>query len=334
MRTVADIGELGLLARIRDWTRADELAPPAGLGDDAAVLATDGTPLVLTVDILAEGVDFDRRYAPWELVGRKAAAVNLSDVAAMGAEPAALLVALSVPASMPIEDVADLFKGLQYRADRAHARIIGGDLSEPPAGDAGLTITVTAVGRARERPATRAGARPGDRVCVTGTFGDSALGLRLLRDGRADSGVDAAYVCERHLDPEPRLECGAALAGKVHAMIDVSDGLAVDLGHVLEASGAGATIDLAEVPRSDAFRNLAPDDAESLILHGGEDYELLFTWPAEQSLPDSVGNIPLHAIGTVTAEPGLRVRGPDGAERTVTPTGWEHFHGRGSDGEH
>src|SRR5512138_1372885 len=236
-----------------------------GPGDDAAVVrAPPGEDLVATVDAVVEGVHFDARFAPAD-VGWKALAVNLSDLAAMGARPLHALVALGLPPGTPAATVAGIARGLGACA-RAHGTAIaGGNVTR--ASD--LSVTVTVLGAVPEgRALLRAGARPGDLVAVTGTVGDAAL-------GRTPGAARALALRQRR--PTPRLAAGRALAGIARAAIDVSDGLVQDLGHVCAASGVGARIGAADLPLSAAYRRAARRLADPLAaaLGGGEDYELV-----------------------------------------------------------
>lgn len=270
-----------------------------GIGDDAAEILvsarrasgsgrrgrTGARTLVVTKDLLLEGVHFERRYHPPRLLGRKALAVNLSDIAAMGARPLAAFLGLAIPSRYPGAEIEAVLRGLLDLAAATGTLLAGGDTS---ASRSGLVLSVTVVGVAPPSGAVRrAGARPGDRLYVTGTLGDSALGLALLARGRRLPGARGAeaVLLRRHLDPTPRLVEGAAIGSRAlaSAMIDLSDGLAADLGHLCEASRVGARVELSRLPRSRAYRALAPRLAAGDLLApavgGGEDYELLFAVP-------------------------------------------------------
>lgn len=295
-----------------------------GVGDDAAVLAVPpGMQLVVTTDTLVAGVHFPERTHPAD-IGHKALAVNLSDLAAMGAAPAWFTLNLTVPNADP--DWLDPFsKGLLQLAREHRIRLVGGDTTRGP-----LTLTVSAFGLVPAGAALlRAGARPGDGIYVTGVLGDAAVGLRFLHGGFDLPEEYRAAVLARLNRPMPRVREGQALRGLASACIDVSDGLLADLGHILEASGQGATIELMRLPVSLAFRAAFAQLGWSLALAGGDDYELCFTVPAEREPA-------LHAvsarfacgatrIGQIEAEPGLRVRDQAGGLYAYENMGYNHF---------
>jgi thiamine-monophosphate kinase len=300
-----DLGEFGFLRRVREWI------PDAPLDDDAAVLLpSPGASLVATTDILVEGLHFRTDWSSAADIGYKAAAVNISDLAAMGARPRWLLVALGVPASTEIAFLEELYAGL----GESGIQIVGGDTV---ASDR-LELAVTALGELDGPPLTRAGARPGDVLAVTGPLGRAAAGVNLLLGPRYD-GIrpeDVMSCLDAHRRPQARVIEGAALrrAG-AHAALDVSDGLASDVRRMCESSGVGADIDV--VPVADDARRVADArgwDAQRLALAGGEDYELLVAIPGGFECP-----VALIEIGRIV-DGGLSLRGepmPEG--------GWEHF---------
>lgn len=298
---------------VRPGARADVVL---GIGDDAALLLPPpGQELAITTDTLLEGVHFPADLGPDDL-GWRALAVNLSDLAAMGAEPAWATLALSLPAPQAawLERFAAGFFEL---ADSCGLALVGGDTVRGP-----LSITVQAIGHVPAGAAMRrAGARTGDVVAVTGTLGLAAAALR-LRDGGSPPG----FVARRLTRPQPRLAEGRALRAMASACIDVSDGLAADLGHVLAASDCGATLDAALVPGPPDLPGLG-DGPLDLALHGGDDYELCFccppqAWPALAATP---GLESCTRIGVVEASPGLRLREADGQVRDLEPRGYRHF---------
>ena len=310
-RTVADLGEFGLIARI---TAGRELLPGTllGPGDDAAVLAAADGRVVVTTDVLVEGVHFRLDWSTPHQVGRKAVAANLADVAAMGAVPTALVVGLAVPGRTPISTVDGLAAGMWAQAAQAGAGIVGGDVVS----SAQLVVSVTALGDLRGRaPVTRSGARPGNVLGLCGRLGWSAAGLALLRQGfRSPLAVIVA-----HCAPEPPYGAGpqAASAGAT-AMIDISDGLVADAGHVAEASGVGIDIDSAALPVASQLVEVASAlgaDARHWVLTGGEDHALLASFPAGVALP-----VGWTQVGVVREGRGVTV---DGGE--VLAGGWEHF---------
>ena len=278
----------------------------AGVGDDCAVVRVPGgQELVVTTDTLNAGVHFPEETAP-EAVGHKALAVNLSDLAAAGAEPAWFTLALSLPEAE--SDWADGFaRGLRQLAEDTGLALVGGDTVRGP-----LAVTIQALGLVPAGTAlNRRGARPGDGLYVTGTLGDAGLGLRLaLGRSQLDDAADAAYLRERLDRPSPRLAAGARLRAVASAAIDVSDGLAADLGHLLEASGVGATVEVEALPLSGPLCAAVADPQERarLALESGDDYELCFTLAdADRAVLDTVAaHCPVTRVGTVEPEPGLR----------------------------
>src|SRR5512138_728353 len=300
-RAHAKAGEFALIDRFVRAVPAAGRGVAVGPGDDAAVLRLPaGEELVATVDAVVDGVHFDRR-STWADVGWKALAVNLSDLAAMGARPLFALVALALPQRTSRARVLRVAAGLGACARAYRVPIAGGNVSR--AGE--LSVTVTAVGAVPEgRAVLREGARPGDLVAVTGTVGDAALGLL--------PGAPAALAL-RQRRPVPRLEAGTALAPLVRAAVDVSDGLAQDLGHLCRASGVGARIGAADLPLSAAYRRAvagAPDPFAA-ALAGGEDYELVVAIaPASLEAARAAAaraRTPLTVVGRFFRGRGVRV---------------------------
>jgi len=322
-----ELGEFGLIDRI-----ARQVSPAPGvmigIGDDAAAVEpAAGRVTLVTSDMLTEGIHFDLAFSPPELLGRKSLAVNLSDIAAMGGNPRHFLLSLAIPSHLPVEFIDRFSGGLLALAGEFGVTLIGGDTC---ASREGLVISVTAMGEQLPHlVVSRGGARPGDLVFVTGTLGDSALGLRLLREG-----ISSGPAVMKHLDPPPRVREGTALAGAgiPSAMIDVSDGLLADLGHILHLSGTGARIDLARIPLSAPCPPLPAgpgDDPYLLPLAGGEDYELLFTAPPARHgeaarLMEQLGTR-LSVIGEITPSGGLQVVAGDGTPYRPASSGYNHF---------
>ncbi len=321
---LAELGEFGLIDRIK----AHVAASPSvllGIGDDAAALVpTQGFVTLITSDMLLEGVHFDLSFCDPHTLGRKSLSVNLSDVAAMGARPRHFLLGVALPKDVPLEFMDGFMAGMLEQAERFGATLVGGDTC---ASKGGLAISVTALGEQRpELVLKRSGARPGDLVCVTGTVGDAAAGLNLLMRGDRDG-----FLVARQLDPTPRVEAGVALAeaGCVTAMIDVSDGVLQDLGHICEMSGVGARLELAKLPLSDEYRSECVEDPFALALSGGEDYELLFCVPqgrdAEAAAVCARAGVPVSVIGTVTTGSGIELTAPDGTSYRAPRRGFDHF---------
>lgn len=315
------MSEFALIAAIRRRVADTREDVVLGIGDDAALLDVPaGSRLVACTDTLVEGVHFLRGTAPADL-GWKSLAVNLSDLAAMGAKPAWALLALTLPDGNAafVDGFADGFAAL---AGAHGVALVGGDTTQGP-----LTITVTALGFVPvDRALQRAGAHAGDAVFVTGTPGDAAAALRLLQDGR----VPGPVLLARLRRPTPRVAAGLALRGVATACIDVSDGLVADLGHVCAASGVGAEIELAALPLSRTLSVAFDANAcHRFALAGGDDYELCFTAPAARA--DAVMHagatldLPVTCIGRVVAGQGVRVLDAHGNTFAVPHAGWEHF---------
>jgi thiamine-monophosphate kinase len=320
--------EFRLIDRIRELTAQARDDVRIGIGDDAAVLApSSGKELAVAIDTLVEGVHFPPGTAAAD-IGWKALAVNLSDLAAMGASPAWALLALTLP-SADAAFVEGFAEGFAKLAQPHRLALVGGDTTRGP-----LTISVAVHGFVPPGQAlTRAGARVGDAVLVTGTLGDAAAGLHALQhpprddDGRAGL---RGFLIERLNRPTPRLAVGTALRGQATACVDVSDGLLADLGHICAASGVAAEIEAALLPRSSALLELYDDTtALHFALSGGDDYELCFTAPAARVAELQAGLARLGCgatkIGRIVEGEGVRVRAADGAPLATDRPGWEHF---------
>lgn len=293
-----------------------------GIGDDAALLHVPvDHELAATTDSLLPGVHFPADLTA-DAVGHRALAANLSDLAAMGAEPAWVLLALTLP-EVDEAWLAGFSRGFFTLATKHRVTLVGGNIAKGP-----LNITITAQGFVPKGQAlTRKGAQPDDLIFVTGHPGDAAAGLRLLQSGKADM-QDACL--RRFAYPEPRIEAGMALRGLARSCIDISDGLVADLGHVLDASGVGATILTAKLPLSKRLVQLhGMEAAVTLALTGGDDYELLFTAPRERQSEIERRlkglDCPVACIGSVDAQPGLRCLEASGHGLTLTETGYTHF---------
>ena len=294
---------------------------PVGIGDDGAVLNPGSGEHAWVVDTINEGVHFTLG-SPGRAVGHRTLAVNLSDMVAMGAAPRWALMSLSLPEpdGVWLDDFCDGFFEL---AERAETHLAGGDLTR-----GSLAVTVTLLGPLHGERVLRSGARPGDRVLVSGTLGDARGGLEQVRRGQRDPGPDEARLVDRYRFPEPRLELAPLLPGRATAAIDVSDGLAADAGHIAEASGVGVQLDVAAVPLSSALRGVFPDQAQEYALYGGDDYEILCTVPPED-LTDLIesaaaAGVNLSEVGEVIEGSGISLSGvPGGAPGTHA--GHDHF---------
>ena len=293
-----------------------------GPGDDAAVIRpVRGSLEVLTTDALVDGIHFDLRFVPPDAVGHRALAVNLSDLAAMGAEPRAALLSLLLPDDLDVGTIDGILDGMLALAARYRVALVGGNITRTTGP---LAIDVTATGSVRPRRVlTRAGARPGDDVYVSGTVGSAAAGLALLRAGFA-AGEGSNSCVERYLRPDPRVRLGMLLGRNraASSCIDLSDGLADAARQIAEPSGVGITIDAANVP-------LAGDRTElNRAIAAGDDYELLFTSrPAHRGrlrgVRQQAGDLPITKIGVVTKGRDVLLRDAEGTHEM--PRGYEHF---------
>jgi len=329
-----DLGEFGLLGSLGLF--GSHLPPGwVGPGDDAAVLPSPGGSLLLTTDLLVEGVHFRRATTSPEDLGYKAVAVNASDVAAMGGRPLAFTISLAAPPELEVSWVERLYSGLGQGAAAFTCPLAGGDTSSAPQ----VFLSIALLGTApRPGPVLRSGGRAGDDLFLTGTLGESALGLRLLEAGTPLDTPGRQRLAGRHLRPQPRLALGAALGeeGLADALIDVSDGLLQDLAHVIRASGTGAEVWAERLPISAPLaaeaRRLGLDPLD-LILAGGEDYELLFAAPpAHRGRVFSAGRrtgTALRRIGRLIEEPGLGVLRRGKPLPLPSAPGFDHFAVRG-----
>ena len=290
------LGEFGLIRRIRDAFQVP--GGYLGIGDDCAVLPqADGRQTLVTTDMLVKGNHFLREDIPPKLLGWKSGAVNFSDIAAMGGTPEGSFLSVALPKGLDSDWMDAFVEGYREVSALCGAPLLGGDTTFSPDR---ICINVTVLGSCPAGTARlRSTAQPGDLVCVTGPLGDSGGGLKVILGGLERTGA-AGVLVERHYRPVPRVREGQVLAGTpgVHAMMDISDGIASDLRHILEASGVGAEIDTQALPLSAELRAVSGRqgwDAVEIALTGGEDYELLFTM-AEGTSPD----LPHTVIGRIT----------------------------------
>ena len=323
--------EFSLIDRIRERTAQARDDVRLGIGDGAALLAVPaGQELAVAIDTLVDGVHFPRGTAPAD-IGWKALAVNLSDLAAMGASPAWALLALTLPASDSVEGINafidGLAEGFAQLAQPHRLALVGGDTTRGP-----LALSVAVHGFVPPGQALRrAGARVGDAVLVTGTLGDAAAGLYLLQHARSeDTNAHRDYLIGRLNRPTPRLAVGMALRGRANACIDVSDGLLADLGHICTASDVGAELDAALLPHSSALLSLFDENsARDFALSGGDDYELCFAVPSTRvaDVQADLARLGCGAtrIGRLVEGHGVRVRGADGEWLELEQQGWDHF---------
>jgi thiamine-monophosphate kinase len=335
MTTVSSLTESELVERIRG-----RLPPPPdwlliGIGDDAAVIAAARNRLeVLTIDAVVEGVHFDRSFTPPAAIGHRALAVNLSDLAAMGAEPRLALLSLALPADLPCADFDVLIEATAALARRHGVHIVGGNLTRSPGP---LMLDVMAAGSVKRRQAlTRAGARPGDELYVTGSLGAAAAGLGMLKQpGVAADGATTgpSNLCiKRYLYPDPRVRPGVMLARSraATACIDLSDGLGDGVRRLTEASQVGAIVDAAALPvEPDARDWFARRDADPVhaAITGGDDYELLFAvrprLRGRMTAAARHGGAPITRIGVCTQDRAVVLRTADGD--AAWPGGYTHF---------
>ena len=358
---IRELGEDALIARLTEDFKTEALGGPGdskqpeypailkALGDDASVtLVSKETCQLVTIDTLSEGTHFDLGYTPPFYLGRKAVSVSLSDIAAMGGVPGYLLTAVSLPPELNVDFALELYRGIRECAEEYGVSLIGGNTAKART----IAITTVVIGEAKKDEVVyRAGAAPGDTVFVTGTLGDSALGLKALKEAKRD--IDEIPPVKgpfkdavmKHLDPTPRVDVGRLIAGKglATSMTDLSDGLLRDLGHIAAASRVSATVELAKLPLSGELKEHIRQypDSVHLALAGGEDYELLFTAAPEKSglveaLKDETG-LRVSAIGHIgpvtpvtkeTEDPkaeAVKVVTPDGSPFQALETGYDHF---------
>jgi thiamine-monophosphate kinase len=333
-KTLNDIGEGGIIQLIQE--KGPSRLPSRvkkGIGDDCAVLETAGdTLLLVTADTLIEEIHFTAKTLPPEALGWKALAVNISDIAAMGGTPQTAFLSIGIKPETEVSFIDSFMAGFQALARKTDIVLAGGDTVESPSS---AVIAITLLGDCvPERLVYRSGARVGDDIWVTGPLGNAAAGLFLLLNKKASELSGYESLIAAHQKPIPRLKAGKALgkSGLAHAMIDVSDGIAKDLGHICEESRTGALLQATSIPMSDELLRLGPQVEKSPLewaLRGGEDYELLFTAsPANEekvvSLTTKVSGRPASKIGTITQEDGIWLDTDKGKE-PLEPGGYVHF---------
>jgi thiamine-monophosphate kinase len=332
------LGEFGLIDRIRNNARQANSSTILGIGDDAAVLAPDNKEVVISTDLLAEGVHFDLTFAPLKHLGYKSVAVNVSDIVAMCAVPTQVVISLAIPGRFSVEAIEEFYEGVRAACEQYGVDLVGGDTTSSRSG---LVVSVTAIGLVEKGAAVlRSGAQEHDLICVTGDLGAAYLGLQVLSREKAAFEADPdmqpelsgyEYVLQRQLRPEARLEVSRLL--REHgisptSMIDISDGLASELRHLSKASGLGADIYADKLPLD--HRTLAVGeefriDPLTCALHGGEDYELLFTVRQQDyEAITSINEVSVigHMRSTGTT---LDLITKGGTRVNISPEGWQHF---------
>jgi thiamine-monophosphate kinase len=329
-----DVGEFGLIERLRAaLPRVADARMLLGIGDDAAVWRAPSGYAIATTDTMVAGVHFLPGRVAWRDVGWKAMAANVSDIAAMGGTPGFALVTLCVPSDTAIETVEALYGGLGECAEAYGVAVAGGDIVASPV----VTITIALYGE----PAVSADGSPmllrrdaalaGDVIAVSGVLGGSAGGLRVLLDAAVPRDVARQRLVERHMRPQPRIDAGrAAVDAGVRSAIDISDGLLQDLGHICDASDVSADVSLAQVPLDPDLVGAYPDDATSLALSGGEDYELLLIGTSD-AIAGVHSRVPVIVIGEIvdrrSGGDAVRCLDDAGNEVRFASTGWDHLKG-------
>jgi thiamine-monophosphate kinase len=341
-RRQAPVSEIGEFQLIRTLARG--FSPPRshtliGMGDDAALLAHPSSAhLVISTDLLVENIHFSKHTSSFYDLGYKAAVANLSDVAAMGATPTYILVAVALPSHVKYGDWKDLYRGLSVPCKAHGVQLVGGDTS---ASDSSLFLAITILGQVEPgRALTRSGAHEGDVIYVSGSLGNSAAGLACLTQQASLENISPLrqpmkFLIRRHLQPTPRIALGRLLSSRrlASAALDLSDGLSGDITHLCQQSQVGALIQTASLPLSPqliAYASQVNIDPLAWALHGGEEYELLFTVPQKKQhrleLAVKQLRIPATAIGVITSRrSGIQVTRPDGRTLKLVPKSYVHF---------
>jgi thiamine-monophosphate kinase len=316
--------EKGLIAAIKEEFSLEKTDVFLGIGDDAAVVKIGHKNAIITKDLLVEGTHFLHRSHPPYFLGRKSINVNLSDIAAMGGAPAYVLLGLGIPSKLEIKWVEQFFSGVKSVVEKEKIVLVGGDVVRAQK----ITISVTAVGHG-EKVIKRSGAKPGHILYVSGTLGDAAQGLRMLKNGiRIGSGRKNDLFLKAFLDPAPQLALGRMLSRSdlASAMIDISDGLSVDTGHLCQESLCGAEIFVNKIPVSSQLYSVRKN-AHTIALHGGEDYQLLFTIPPEKESQISKvkKKFQLTPIGRMIKERNIFVIDKRNRRKDLSVKGFQHF---------
>jgi thiamine-monophosphate kinase len=308
--------ELELIQRIRRAAARGRQKSGHGIGDDCAVLTVPPRhEILVTTDFSLEDVHFRRAWHPPDSVGHRCLARGLSDIAAMGGTPHSAFLSLALPHDLPQRWVDDFIRGFLKLAKRYSVTLAGGDTAQSPDGILADIIVVGAVPTGKA--ILRSGARAGDLIYASGTLGASVATLQQLRSGKKLRPSSHP----RHFYPDPRIALGRYLREKklASAMIDTSDGLSTDLRHICDESGVGAVIERPTLPAVD------DEDGLQYALHGGEDYELLFTAPPTRRIPPTIAGVPITRIGEITRARQIKLQNPDGKSQPLRPGGWQHF---------
>jgi thiamine-monophosphate kinase len=319
--------EKALIAQIRhlakSLARGSRQGVVKGIGDDCAILRpAPEEELLVTTDFSLEGIHFRRDWHSPESVGHRCLARGLSDIAGMGGKPLAAFLSLALPRELPQSWVGRFTRSLLGLANKFGVTLAGGDSAESPTG---ILADIIVIGAAPKRRAVRrSGARPGDRIFVSGELGGSAAAILELRGKPRRKLNPRDYA--RHFYPEPRIDVGRTLLrkGLATAMIDISDGLSTDLSHLCEESGVGAELEAALIPRARVGRP-SREVSLDLALHGGEDYELLFTARPGKCISPRIAGVAVTHIGYIKHRREIFLLNPHGVGRELTPRGWEHF---------
>jgi len=319
------INEKELIAGIRkDFGIESQEVVELGIGDDAAVIKSEGKKLVLTKDLLIEDVHFIFSSHPPALLGRKSLCINLSDIAAGGCTPKYALLGLGLPSKAKAEWVQEFFSGFKEASLEYNTALIGGDVTQADK----IVISISLIGEG-ERYIRRGGAQPGDLLYVSGTLGDSAQGLILSKQGIGlGEGLNTDFLLRAFFDPIARVSLGKKLAELklASAMIDISDGLSVDLEHICEESSSGAEIELNRVPISAELSSVSKNPLD-LALHGGEDYQLLFAVPPEKEkqVSNLFNKFKITKIGRIISGKDIFIKNKNGTHKLLEIKGYQHF---------
>jgi thiamine-monophosphate kinase len=321
---VSELGEFGLIDLLAKMAGGGDERMLIGIGDDAAAWQGDDSIQLASVDSFIEGVHFTPETTPWQEVGWKALAVNISDIAAMGGIPRYALVALSLPDDTEVDNVTALYTSMLKLAKQYGVTIVGGDISRAPL----VAIAVTILGNSpTKKILTRSSAKAGEVVAVTGKLGAAAAGMEVLKSRRNLDPEAESHLKNAFLHPTPRIAEGLLLVEQgVKTAIDISDGLVADLNQICKASRVGARLEVERVPVEPAVKAAFSEGALELALSGGEDYELLFTAGAE--IVDKVkkaASRPVTVIGEITDGKGVSLVDKEGKPFKLAKSGWEHF---------